>query len=203
MIGQIAEVITALAAIAAAIAAWVGLSAWKKQLHGNTDHDIAWQYLAAVLKLRNAINKTVRNPAIGLEEFKSASEEFYGKDLESKMKEDPRGAETLAVYSIRWRAVNKARQEFDDAIIQAEIWWGEKVVGLERDLNFCIGELFVNLGNMVNPDRGLTYNHKIIYYVEGDDSEFDRKLKAALKKMEDFARPFLRESTPKVSWWNI
>ncbi len=194
MIGQIAEVITALAAIAAAVAAWVGLSAWKKQLHGNTDHDIAWRYLAAVLKLRNAINKTVRNPGIGLEEFKSASEEFYGKDLESKMEKDPRTAETLAVYSIRWREVGKARQELDDAIVQAEIWWGEKVVGLEKDLNLCIGELFVNLANMVNPDRGLTYNHKIIYYVEGDDSEFDKKLKAAVKKMEDFARQYLRDS---------
>lgn len=193
MIGQIAEIITALAAIAAAIAAWEGLTAWKKQLHGNTDHDIAWKYLAAVLKLRNAINKTVRNPGIGLEEFKSASEEFYGKDLEEKMKENPRSAEMLAVYSIRWREVNKARQELDDVIVQAEIWWGEKVVGLEKDLNLCIGELFVNLKNMLNPDNGLTYDHKMIYYVEGDESEFDKKLKAAIKKMENFSRPYLRD----------
>ena len=194
MLGQIAETITAIAAVAAAIAAWVGLSAWKKQLHGNTDHDIAWKYLAAVLKLRNAINKTVRNPGIGLEEFKSASEEFYGKDLEAKMKENPRAAEMVAVYSIRWREVNKARQELDDAIVQAEIWWGNKVAGLEKDLNLCIGELFVNLTNMLNPDRGLTYEHKTIYYVEGDDSEFDKKLKTAVKKMENFARRYLRDS---------
>jgi hypothetical protein len=39
MIGQIAEVITAIAAIAAAVVAWEGLTAWKKQLHGSTDHE--------------------------------------------------------------------------------------------------------------------------------------------------------------------
>ncbi len=196
---NVAEIITAGAAVAGAIAAWEGLSAWKKQLHGNTDHDIAWKYLEAVLKLRNAINKTVRNPGIDLSEFKSASEEFYGENLESEMKQNPRSAEMIAVYSIRWREVNKARQALDDAIVQAEIWWGQKVVGLEKELNACIGELFVNLKNMLNPDRGLTYNHRTIYYIEGDDNQFDKDLENAVKKMEDFARLYLRDSESEAS----
>ena len=192
---NIAELITALAAAAAAVAAWAGLNAWRNQLHGNKDHEIAWKYLEATLKLRNAINNDVRNPAIFPGESQSAAEEFYGKDkMQSELTKNP-NAWQVAVYSLRWREVVKARKELNDALVQAEIWWGKKAVGLEKDLNACIGILYVNMKNYVEPDRGLRWDDDVLYYIESDEeSEFNKKLNAAIKKMDDFARPFLRAS---------
>ena len=193
-IKTLSEIITALAASAAAVAAWNGLTAWKKQLHGNTDHDIAWKYLEAVLKLRNAINKTVRNPLISIGESQASSEEYYGEDkFQSVLIVDPT-ASTTAVYAIRWNELMKARRELDNAIVQAEIWWGNKVVGLEESLNLCIGTLYVNVKNHIDSDRSLRADHEILYYAKEIETEYDKKLNEAIKKMEDFARPFLRES---------
>jgi len=203
MIKTLAEIVTALAAVLGVWIAWNGLSAWKKQLHGNTDHDIAWKYLEATLKVRNAINKVVRNPAIFPGEFQKASEEYYGKDkAEEELRKNP-SAQTTAVYTIRWRELAKARQELDDAIVQAEIWWGKRVIGLEEPLNRCIGTLYVNLRNFLEPDHGLKFDHDTLYYTEGIDSEFDKGLNSAVKKMEDFARPFLREEKSNKSWRDI
>jgi hypothetical protein len=197
----IPDSVTAIAAITAAVAAWEGLNAWKKQLHGNKDHEIAWKYLEAVFKLRNAINKDVRNPFISIEEMSSASEEYYGKDrVQEILQKDPK-AQTQAVYALRWREVQKARQNLSDVIVQAEIWFGEKVVGLENDLNGCIGELFVNIKNVVNPDYGRQHKIETVYFTPGletDDKEgdysFDKKLRLSIKKMEDFARLYLRHN---------
>jgi hypothetical protein len=196
---DIAQIFIACGAIVAASVAWRGLDVWKKQLHGNTDHDIAWKYLEATLKLRNAINEDVRNPAIFPNESQSASEEYYGKEgVENAIKTNPRAA-TIAVYILRWREVNKARIELKNAIVQAEIWWGKKVVGLEKPLYKCIGTLYVQLMNFLYPeDRGVPYDHDTLYFLEGADTGYDRNLTAAVKQIEDFARQYLRESDSKT-----
>jgi|SRR3989344_3259138 len=191
-----ADGVTAVAAVVGVLIAFLGLKTWREQLYGNKDHEIAWKYLEAVFKLRNAINHEVRNPAIFPGEIQSAVEEFYGKNkLDEEKQKNPK-ADLLAVYSIRWKEVMKARKNLDNVIIHAEIWWGEKVVGLEKPINECLGTLFVNVKNYINPQKGmdLNWNDDVIYYEgDGSNNEFDQKLKSAVKKMEDFARPYLRK----------
>ncbi len=188
-----ADILTATAAVAGAFIAWNGLSAWKKQLHGNTDHEIAWKYIEAALKLRNAINRDVRNPFISLGEFRIASEEFYGKEnVDAEIKKNPQ-AQKIAVYSIRWKEVNKARKELDDAAVQAEIWWGAAVIGLEKPMIECVAALFVNVQGLIDPDYA-TPDRGILYYLETEENAYDIKLNAAMKKIEGFFRPYLRDN---------
>src|SRR3989344_3046615 len=44
-IDSFSTAITILVTVGGALLAIEGLSAWKRQLHGKTDHDIAWVYL--------------------------------------------------------------------------------------------------------------------------------------------------------------
>lgn len=193
----VSQLVTVAVSGGGALLAILGLDAWKRQLHGNKDHEIAWKYLEAVFKVRNAINKVVRNPGIFPGETKKAAEELYGKEnVDYEMGKNSRAGD-VAVYQIRWNELTKARRELDDVIVQAEIWWGESVVGLEKELNASIGELFVNLKIYLDTERqdsGMKWNHETMYYLEGHTSEFDEKLNKAIRKMEVFARPYLRGS---------
>lgn len=62
------DVITASAAVTAAVVAVKGLRAWKKQLRGKTDYELARRCLKAVYRVRDGI-RMVRNPLQSSEEI--------------------------------------------------------------------------------------------------------------------------------------
>lgn len=189
---DMAELITAIATVGAAVAAWEALKTWKRQLQGSKSHEIAWKYLEAVFKLRNAINYGVRNPWIDWSEFQQASEEHYGKDnVETAKKKNPQ-AETFAVYAVRWRQINEARKEFRDAKVQAEIWWGNKLPNFEKALYELVGQLYVTVKRVMEPEREMPPDHDTLYYAQGVETEFDSKLDKAVQDVDDWMRPHIR-----------
>jgi hypothetical protein len=98
--------------------ALVGLSTWKRQLSGQTDHELARRLLITLYRYRNAINR-VRHPAMFANEFtdppadkrehmNSAQIRFYG---------------TVQAYQNRWSPVAEQRAEIDAELIEAEAIW--------------------------------------------------------------------------------
>lgn len=119
----ICSAITAAAAFAAAVAAWVGLQAWRKQLRSNVELEAARSVLRAAFKLRDKI-KYVRNPLF-----------FSADDTEIK----------------RWNEhVEKVLPEWNEAKIEAEILWGESFREAAASLDSCLGELRGNLQSYFN-----------------------------------------------------
>src|SRR3989344_254206 len=102
------DLATIMAASVATYVGIVGLNAWNKQLKGKAGYNLARQYLKAVYKIRNEMNKYVRNPFIPLYEMKAARKE---EGLESN---DLRGMENETnrlVYARRWRRIMTASEE--------------------------------------------------------------------------------------------
>ena len=61
LITIIKDIFTCLAAITASVVAVLGLQAWKKQLKGKTEYELAQRLLRGVYRVRNAF-ADVRNP---------------------------------------------------------------------------------------------------------------------------------------------
>jgi hypothetical protein len=116
---NIPDIVTALAAGIGAVVAVVGLNAWKKQLKGKTDYELARRYLRAVYKIRDAI-KFVRNPFISLGEMEQALKERGSNQSTSDHKETSR-----AVYSVRWKKVTEAGSDLTLELREAEVSWGK------------------------------------------------------------------------------
>lgn len=183
-IQTITSITTAIAAIVGATTAALGLTAWKKQLKGKTDYELARRYLRAVYKIRDAI-KFVRNPFIPIEEINAALKERGNDESPANHNES-----TRAVYSLRWKKVVEAGSDLDIELREAEISWGRGAVDIEKDFEGCINTLFVSLKMFaefedVPPERDIIYD-------SGEEDEYNKKLKAAMLKIENYLTPHLR-----------
>lgn len=94
------EIVNTLVIVGGAMIAVVGVNAWKKQLKGSTEYELAKRYLKSVYKIRDAI-KYVRNPFISIDEMAVALKDNgienpdYSNDQQTNR----------AVYSVRWKKV--------------------------------------------------------------------------------------------------
>jgi hypothetical protein len=104
----ILEILNTVAICVGAIMAFIGINAWKKQLRGSTEYELARRYLKAIYKIRDAI-KYVRNPFISVDEMARAYKE---NDMDEQDYSDNRKT-NRAVYSIRWKKVIDARTDLD------------------------------------------------------------------------------------------
>ena len=98
------DVITAGAAITAAVVAVKGLRAWKKQLRGKTDYELARRCLKAVYRVRDAI-RMVRNPLQSSEEIAVAVKE-EGPSVPQYLSDDYKTQQ--AIFSFRLKRANEA-----------------------------------------------------------------------------------------------
>lgn len=182
------DVATTIAASVAAYVGIVGLNAWRKQLKGKTDYDLARQYLKAVYRIRNEINKYVRNPLIPIFEMKAARKE---EGLES---EDLRGMDNETnrlVYARRWRRVMNATEELDAVLLEAEAVWGRAVVEAQKDYDGCIRELYATLMTFLDGRTRQNVDEDDIIYATSQ-SKFTQKMETAISKIEEYLKTHLR-----------
>lgn len=180
----IAEGITALSAGTAAVIAVLGLNAWKKQLRGKNDYELARRYLRASYRIRDAM-KSVRNPFIPVEEINNALKE-RGPDQSRSDQKDA----TRAVYALRWKKVTEAGSDLELEMREAEVSWGVEALEIERDLEDCIKELFVAIKMFLDVDE--IAPKRDIIYDNGEQDEYNKKLKNAVTKIENYLKPHLR-----------
>lgn len=62
-VSAVADVLTALGALAAAAVAGLGLATWREQLKGRTEYDLARRMLKKTYRLREAV-RAARSPLI-------------------------------------------------------------------------------------------------------------------------------------------
>ena len=189
---EIVTIVTStITAVAAGVGAWVavsGIQAWKKQLKGKTDYELARRYLRAVYKTRDAI-KFVRNPFVSIEEIDKAAKE---KNVSSTSIDD---GGIRGVYSRRWDKVVEAGSDLSVELLEAEVSWGKGALEIEKDFDVCRRKLFadlkiflsfgLNLGKRPDPKEHIIYDM-------GEGDTYNAEMEKAILKIEEYLKPHLR-----------
>ncbi|MFC1789753.1 hypothetical protein ACFLYY_02115 [Patescibacteria group bacterium] len=179
--------ITAMSAIIIALLAIYGIREWRRQIKGKTNYEIARRYLKASLNLRNTISY-VREPFVSLSEMETALKE-HGLKGE---KADNFKINNMAVYSRRWKEVQKAWSELEVEIIDAEVSWGSEAVNASNDLISLVKELFIALQIYIDGQQG-GIKDELIYNQGSLDKpdKFSRKIEKSINKIKEFLKPHL------------
>jgi hypothetical protein len=190
------DVVTAGAAITAAVVAVKGLRAWKKQLRGKTDYELARRCLRAVYRVRDAI-RMVRNPMQSSEEIAHAVKE-EGPSIPQHLSDDYKIQQ--AVYNFRLKSANDAFSELQVELLEAQVSWGGEAVAAIEPLQNCALRLrsairrhlrrLLRDGQMT-PARAEEL--EIILYVDDDlQDPFSDDIREAVEKAEKFLQRHLK-----------
>ena len=182
----ILEIVNTTAIVAGAAIAIIGVNAWKKQLKGKTDYELARRYLKAVYKVRYAI-KYVRNPFISSDEIFVALKESGLSDSDY----DDRKKSNRAVYGKRWEKVTSSLSDLEVELLEAEVSWGPSALEVTTDFNNLRKKIFVSL-KMFLEQRPLNEEREDVIYDAGEDDAFNIEMKKAIEKIENFLKPHLK-----------
>ena len=197
------DVVTALAALTGGIVAILGLKAWRKQLKGKTDYQLARRLLRAVYEVRDDI-RLIRSPFQSAAEIAQALKEtgvsgsFQDPDFDFKTDQ--------AVYQIRWGKLHEALSNLRVEQLEAEVSWGNEVSTRLRPLRECISKLKVairhHLRQLSRPQVGkhepdaeaMEALDRIIYEYGGsaEDEVFTNEIRKAVENIEEFLKPHLK-----------
>jgi hypothetical protein len=208
---DVKDAVTTLAAVVGIYVALVGLSTWKRQLKGQTDHELARQILVTLYKYREAI-KGVRHPAI----FPSEEPEPPEHQREKMSREQIRHYGLAHTYQNRWNKVQAQRVELDASLLEAEALWGaelknkvfQPIFDLSWELYMCVRDYIV----LCNPDESdarkdavekVSKNRRDILYdsLEKDGDAFARDFATAVGGVEEYLKPKLGRAEP--TWRNL
>jgi hypothetical protein len=190
-------------AFASLIAAWVavsGLSAWRHQLKGKTEYDLAKRILLSLFKYRDAIHG-VRNPMMWGHEMPSPPEEkrqYMGI-------QEIRYYGTEKAYQKRWDRVTEHKAKLYPELLEGEVIWGtelnerfKKIYKLQAELQNAVRR-HLELSDPSTPQRKqdsvAKYHdkHRDILYDESFDEsdEFSKDIESAIQNIEEFLKPKL------------
>lgn len=184
------EIVVTVAAATGAIVAYLGLSRWRAELQGRSNHEAAHDLLEKLFRVRSSIH-TVRNNIISAFEVSDVLE----------ISERERITE---VFRKRWVRLDSALIELDSARFKAQAMWGkefekclEPVYALTDELNYSINEY---LGYLSDDPKEKTSREqreaslelrRIVFHVpildKKNDSYADR-LYRAIQGIEDEVR---------------
>jgi hypothetical protein len=167
---------------------WLDTS--KKKMKGKLNHDIAREYLKAVLKLRDAV-KIVRNPFIPIDEMLVALEKngFKKEDYEDSKKVN------RSVYFLRWNKVQEVWTNFEEILTEAEVSWGSDAIKIQKELDRLIRELrsiiwlFINYSESFHKEG--EKNEKILYGTYDENDEFAKNINIEIEKIKFFLGEYL------------
>lgn len=183
------DMITAVAAGVGIFVALAGLDAWKKQLKGRTNYDLARRYLRAAFKVREAVRE-VRMPFIPAHEFTVALKEMAEENGVETISNPAKNLQDQAVYHRRWKSINAALSEFDLETLEAEVLWGKSATEVRKPLTDCTRELFAQITLHLR-ERGSEAVDEVLYDT-GENNVFTIKVNEAIENIEAYIQPYLR-----------
>jgi hypothetical protein len=199
---EIKDLVIALAAAVGAGVGVLGLKAWRRQLKGNTEYELARRLLRAVYRVRNAL-QNVRNPFISSGEIVQALKDA-GKAPEEIKRDLAKAEVDGAVYAARWKPVADAISELQVEALEAEVIWDATVSDTLKPLYKCVSELNVSLWQFLRDTQGgyrrglppeqIEKIEKVVYFESSDPEKdnFTRGLQAAVGLVEKLAKPKLK-----------
>jgi len=194
-LSTIANLVVALVAAASAGAAWLGVSAWRRELQGRTEYDLARRALIGVYRIRDAMAR-VRAPFMAVWEYADRP----GRPPDQRLSD----ADDLAyAYQDRWRSVQEAKSALDVDLLEAEAIWGDLLKEATMELSKCIIDLSVNITQYVGAQRGTRMDPQRMAHVErviwpmGTDEqpdEYGERLAQVISVFDEKLRRHLRRT---------
>lgn len=190
VLSTLANAILAGAAVAASIAAFLGLDTWKKQKIWDRDHELARRSLVALYSLRDKVYE-VRNP------FMFEGERKPDKDAPEAEKESW-AAGTRRAYARRWSHVRETTIDVRSLLREADAVWGGELSALYETVSKLNHELFVAVSLYLDavsesdPEMRKELNairkekRDILYELSGDKDEFRADYAKALEPIESY-----------------
>lgn len=184
------DVVGIVGTVGALIIGGLGLSTWRRQLHGTSKFEVAKRILTTTYRVQDAID-WARNPMIQLnkEEFEA------GRQLEEEQR----------IYAERLGKVNEHRAELRTLALEARAIWGESAQECFAPLHELVGKLHGEIwlhfwlkgayaGPGTHVDRSPERIHKndAIVYKTDDSDEFSQQLIEAVRHIESIYQPRLR-----------
>lgn len=123
VLGTVAQILAAVAALFTAWVAWVGVSTWWKQIHGQNTYELATDLKAACGRVRDEIEQ-LRKPQLPPEEVKYL-------DIPTRIDQPVEWVETA--YEERMDAVENERSKLRRLIVRAGAVWEEEEDELENE----------------------------------------------------------------------
>ena len=198
------DIVTAGAALTAAVIAVLGLQAWKRQLRGKTDYELARRFLRAVYSVRDSI-RALRNPVQNTEEIVAAFKDSTNTPQNAVNADDSFKIE-VGVYQLRWKRVNEAMSDLQVEMLEAEVSWGEAAAAKVEPFRQCVAKLHTATrrhlryqlppysSRPLDPDAREALD-RIIYEISNDESEdgtFTNEIKRSVETIEGFLKPRLK-----------
>jgi len=200
-LSDIEHVTVTVAAAVTAIAAWWGVTAWRRQLRGQTEYEVARIALRAAYRVRDALGM-VRSPFMSSGEQAAALAEIDPVVKESEPSStDARARGLAAAYQVRWRTVASALSDLDLARVEAEAMWGLEAAQCFVDLRSCARELnaalFMYLRHeqeqySLRPRSDFDAQMERTVFAIGEDDPYAAKVKSAIDVLEAYFRPKLK-----------
>jgi len=195
----IKDLILSIAAIVTIFVALYGLNAWRKELKGKTEYEIARRILRSIYKVRVAID-LVRRPFVSAGEMATALKE-QGKDPKDALETIGTEGATAAAYERRWKEVSNAVAELHADFFEGQVLWGDKTLDAIKPFLKCVNSLGTYLEIYFTRKRQTDsdLDNKIQDIVFGIDSiegpfasQYGKELKQAVETAETFLRQHLR-----------
>ncbi|WP_372715964.1 hypothetical protein [Novipirellula sp.] len=176
-----------------------GLNAWRKQLRGNTEYDLARRLMKAALKVREGI-RTVRNPFMSNAEIDEAVRDQYPNDTAKNI---PHFDSSTAVYNARWRAISDAMLDLKLELIEAEVIWGAGAKEQLEPLQKCVADLRIALSQHLQlrskrpppfePDK-VNEIDRIVFEVSDrpEKDDYTKRVHDAIENVQSFVTPHLK-----------
>lgn len=183
----------------AAVAAFVGLrglQTWRRQLRGNSDHELARRMLRLVYQVRDRI-AGVRNPFVAPAETAKAMKDAGVPAEEWKQKQ--LGNESMQfVYQARWALLAAAMSDLHVEYVEAEVLWKDELKDERQQLHECVTKLYMALtrylrrreGTGDEPEKWGKFEN-IIFSDLCEDDAFGKDVKKAVTDLEAAIRPYL------------
>jgi len=194
----IKDIILIIFAAIGSFVALAGLRAWKIQLKGKSDYELAKRLLKNIYSLRQRI-EWFRNPIIMVDEIISTRKNRNVSDIGYDDKLDSR-----FVYASRWKDIAEIYNEINVAKIESEVTWGKEVSNEIEKIRKLLTKLQVSLQQMLSLQRKDNLSDKLSKYLQkyedivhdrGTSEEPDdltKKLDGNIKVLEDLIRPYLK-----------
>lgn len=191
------DVVVALCSLTGAYVALSGLKAWKRQLLGKTDYELARRFLLSAYKVRDAV-KVVRDPYISPLE---ATECFKGKETAGNTCYDLE----IEVCRDRLEKLANVWTEYEVVLLEAEVSWGDGIRGSSKNLKKCVSTLRSKFRDHIFYARRVKEESKgrggdlmkvdeVIQDAGNEDApdKFQSSVNDAISEIADFLSPHLK-----------
>lgn len=194
-------VVTGAAAVGAVVAV-LGLDAWKRQLKGQAEYDLAKRVLRLLYQYRDAID-AFRNPAMWNYEMPEPPEEEAAGMTPDQIRYYGR----QKAYQARWSRIRDVRAELYPELLEAEVLWDDELNALlkpiwklENDLYFAVqddlevskpGVVPDEVEHMTGRDESKR-RRRLLYARYGDEDIFAGEFQAGMKPLEAFLKKRLK-----------